>query len=474
MNQRAVDGVGDPVLRAAPHPATLPWIIGLAGDRPHSAIVALSGGADSVCLTALLARCRASALDTLTAVHVDHAQRGPAAAATDLEVCQKVCRRLGVRLEVCRLALAPEADEAAMRASRLAALHAAAAAAGAAVVFFGHHAGDVLETQLMRLATGAGLAGMAAPAPVHVYNEQYTHVRPLLDCRPPAIRQWLVANGLPWAEDPSNRSPAHTRNRVRHQVIPALEAAMPQDVYRGALRSRALAAETEAALIEYLDRQPLDYTAHTAFDAAPLAGQPQALWRRALFRWLGRHPLVPQPRGAVVDRLLPVWMAGQTASFSCGAGRITVANWCLRYEPAVTCSDGNWRPAGWPTACQLLALPNGGLLRAEHVTGDEARLRLAQRTIDPARNALIAGADSRFEVRPWRAGDRYLPLGAPGQRKLKDCFCDRRIAQQLRHQLPVVVAGDGTILWVPGLLSSEFRRITPASNEALQLTYHSP
>ncbi|MFW5882941.1 MAG: tRNA lysidine(34) synthetase TilS, partial [Verrucomicrobiota bacterium] len=76
----------------------------------------------------------------------------------------------------------------------------------------------------------------------------------------------------------------------------------------------------------------------------------------------------------------------------------------------------------------------------------------------------------RIEVRLWREGDRYRPLGSPGERKLQDCFVDRKIPRNERAIRPILCA-QGEPIWCPGLLPAASARIEAESIDALEITY---
>jgi tRNA(Ile)-lysidine synthase len=76
-----------------------------------------------------------------------------------------------------------------------------------------------------------------------------------------------------------------------------------------------------------------------------------------------------------------------------------------------------------------------------------------------------------FEVRGWRPGDRYRPIGAPGRRKLQDLFVDQGVPRELRRLLPVVVISPASIVWVPGLRVADAVGIQPTAKLVVQLTY---
>ena len=94
-------------------------------------------------------------------------------------------------------------------------------------VAIGHHADDQVETVLLALSRGAGLPGLAA-MPARWQVGALTFHRPLLAVPPADLRGWLVQRGVAWIEDPSNTDTHFTRNRIRAQLLPVLEATFPQ------------------------------------------------------------------------------------------------------------------------------------------------------------------------------------------------------------------------------------------------------
>jgi tRNA(Ile)-lysidine synthase len=112
------------------------------------------------------------------------------------------------------------------------------------------HADDQVETVLLALARGAGLAGLAA-MPARWERDGLHWCRPLLAVPAAGIRQWLVARGLEqgrdWVEDPTNADSRYTRNRIRLQVMPALEAAFPH-LRQTFARSASHAAQAQRLL----------------------------------------------------------------------------------------------------------------------------------------------------------------------------------------------------------------------------------
>jgi tRNA(Ile)-lysidine synthase len=198
-------GVIDDLEFAALMARFVPW-----PERRRTA-VAVSGGADSLCLAWLTHRW-GEALGLI----IDHGLRPES--ATEARLTQNRLASFGMAARVTRLDLAPGpglADRA--RKARYAALTCMAAEAGIADVLIGHHAGDQAETVLMRALGQSGRAGLAAMASI-VEQTRVRLVRPLLGVEPSRHRATLTSAGLSWIEDPSNDNPAALRTRLRRQL----------------------------------------------------------------------------------------------------------------------------------------------------------------------------------------------------------------------------------------------------------------
>jgi tRNA(Ile)-lysidine synthase len=222
--------------------------------------VAVSGGADSTALLVGLASlARETGLD-LHAAHLHHGLRG-AEADADLDCVRTLCARLGVPLIAARWNARARmkrrglSGQAGLRTLRREFLLGAARRAQAPTIVTAHTADDQLETLLMRLARGTGLAGLAGMRPAVASCEpglgSVLWLKPLLAATRAEIEADLVRAGLDWREDRSNADPRYARSRVRHQVIPALvRALLPgADPGRGRALLAARASETAAGAL---------------------------------------------------------------------------------------------------------------------------------------------------------------------------------------------------------------------------------
>lgn len=216
--------------------------------------VALSGGADS---SALLLACAEKWPGQVHAIHIHH---GVQAAAGDFEQhCRVYCARLQVPLTVRRVDgrhTPGQSPEDAARRARYRAFEAVTledfAQNSIRSMAIAQHADDQAETLLLALSRGAGLAGLSAMRSSWV-RAGITYHRPLLRVAALDIRTWLQRRGVACIEDPSNADQQFTRNRIRAQLLPALEAALPQfrDTFA---RSAAHAAQAQALLREVAEQ----------------------------------------------------------------------------------------------------------------------------------------------------------------------------------------------------------------------------
>jgi tRNA(Ile)-lysidine synthase len=286
-------------------------LLGRCRFPPGALVCAVSGGPDSLALLVLACASR----DDVTAVHVDHSLRSGSAAEAD--VVRDAAGRFGARFEALRVDVPAGPNlEARARAVRYAALPPA--------VCTGHTADDRAETVLLNLLRGAGLDGLAALRVDAEGGGGRPH-RPLLRLRRHETRALCDHLGLVPVEDPTNRDPMFRRNRVRHELLPLLDAVAQRDVVAVLARQAELLADDAALLDELASR--VDPT-----DAHALAATPLPLARRAVRDWLRsgsddeHHP----PDAATVERVLAVARGEATATDVGGRRRVARSRGRLR------------------------------------------------------------------------------------------------------------------------------------------------
>ncbi len=322
--------------------------------------VAYSGGADS---TALLLQCARQYPGQVQAIHIHH---GLQAAADDFAAhCAAFCAAINVPLHVMHVqarGAAGDSPEDAARKARYSGLVDKILELNRAVVLVSNtqdaiktiviaqHADDQIETLLLALSRGAGLPGLSA-MPTQWVRSGVTLVRPWLQVPAHSIRTWLAAQGLQarypgsadfahtvgqgWIEDPTNTDQRLTRNRIRHTLLPALQAAFPQ--FRDTFARSARHAAQAQGLLAQLATEDIAATGNPPRIAALQALGPE---RQAnlLRHWLKTTHSVT-PSAAQLDELQSQIAActnrGKHIRIKVASGFVERAGNAIEYLPSV-------------------------------------------------------------------------------------------------------------------------------------------
>lgn len=288
---------GDDVLEPITH-ALSKAAVGLAIPDGADIVLAVSGGPDSTALLHGAARLAPDRGWRLTVAHLDHALREESADEAAAVAATALLLELPVevrRTDVRALAAAEHRSlEDAGRQARYRFLEETAARLGPAVLIAtAHTADDAAETMLLRLARGSGLRGVRG-----IPARRGRIVRPLLGARRAALRAALDAAGISYLIDASNADPAHARNRVRADLLPALERVAPGAI-DALIRFGRLAADDDDLLDAYAGAEL----------AARRSDEGSIDWHRPPARALGRRVLRlalgdPAPSAERIEALL--------------------------------------------------------------------------------------------------------------------------------------------------------------------------
>jgi tRNA(Ile)-lysidine synthase len=402
------------------------------GVLDQGILVAVSGGGDSVGLLLSTLSLRSRLGLTVEVATVDHGAR--AGSAAEAAGVVELSRRLEVPCTVRKVALAlgPQFEARARRA-RYRALESVRAERGLAFIATAHTADDQAETLLMRLARGASLQGASG-----IRERHGRVIRPLLGCTRPEVRAYVAAEGISPVEDPMNADPRYFRARIRATALPALASASGGDVVRPLADFARFAAE---------DSEHLEALAALAWeeltlgegllDGPRLARLPAALRRRVLARLLDQagEPVRAASLAAAERGLSGVRRESlsRDAWVDARGGVVRVVSQAEPARPKVAEIGSEWVEAGW--------------------AGVELK---RARSWDPPAGGWSASAPAAgpppFQVRTRRPGDRAAIAGH--SKKLQDLMVDLGIPREIRDQLPVVLRGDGKVIWLPGVWST--------------------
>ncbi len=440
-------------------------------------LVAVSGGADSVCLLSLLARSRARLGICLTVGHLNHCLRG-AAAEADAALVTRFAESLELpvvvgRSDVRRMARRRAVSlEMAAREARYAFLAETARRCGATVVATAHTAGDQAETVLLKLMRGAGLRGLAG-IPRKTTINGTTVVRPLLDVSGAALRDYLRGRGVEWREDASNAEVRFLRNRVRHELLPLIAERFNPGIETALCRTARICAEEDAWLDTLVHGlREACCGADGRLDAGNLRAQPLAARRRIVRSWLVESGVAPEIVDfEVVDRILKLSESGAGS----GEAPLKEGGAVVREYGALALRTGASQRGGREVRTRVrlsgeTAVPELGLRVAVHVAPGVRRDVWRSIGELPAFASLSRERVGRkaLYVRSWIPGDRMRPMGMKGSRKLQDVFVDAKVPLSLRDAAPVFECG-GEIVWVPGYRVARGWGVSARDERAVQI-----
>jgi len=435
--------------------------------------VAVSGGADSVALLRVLLELQVDLGIVLSVAHFHHGIRG-AEADADQQFVSDLAAKLGLGFyagagDVPAHARARKLSvETAARELRNRWFDQLVDQKQVDKVALAHTLDDQAETVLMRILRGAGSRGLAGIYPT---QEQRHLVRPLLATSRREVEAYLAALGQPWREDSSNLDLAHTRNRIRHHLLPVLErdfnAGIRQTLAELAELARGEAAYWDAEVSSLLPRlvrpgKPSRSGRNTsgeasgilaldlqAFQALPLALQRQVLHEIARrlaigleFKHIQQLTDLTQEK-ASSKRLI---LAG---------GYVAVRTFReLQFAPAGDELSVTGYEYSLPVPGEVLVRELGSIFHARIV-----QVKIGQVATGPGLehgeesllNRALLGPE--LKVRNWRAGDRFFPARTRAPKKIKELLQADRLGQRPSAQerrLWPVVEGPNQIVWVRG------------------------
>ncbi len=493
---------------------------------PGDLVVAgISGGADSVCLLAMLTESRARLDFSLTAVHVEHGIRGQES-LRDASFVENLCREWQVDCRICSVdakARAWEKKESLEEAARYLRYETfrqtgreLAAKRGLSAeqikIAVAHNQNDQAETVLMNLARGSGLRGLCGMRPVRGQI-----IRPLLDTSREEIEQWLMEQKIKYCTDQTNRELEYTRNRLRLVAFPWLTS----QVNKEAVSHMAASAKCLQRTEEYIQKQAENLFlrcirgtgkkkeasggslcrteamggSEGQFPQKPVGQSPDSLQTREVRLFL--------PEFLAAEEILQEYVLQMAIEKAQGLGGLKDFG-TVHLEALKELAR---KPAG-----RRLDLP-GGLLalrqyeelvlgRKEKKCKREAReeQEASERTVELPESGvyhwknwkIFLSYEAHLEniqgfpekkytkwlaydtishilcVRTRRTGDYLIINAQGGRKKLKDYFIDEKIPREQRDQILLVASGSH-ILWVVGYRLSWDARVTEDTEKIVKI-----
>ncbi len=442
-------------------------------------VVAVSGGADSVCLLHILVKLQEKLKVKPHVAHLNHRLRGTDSEA-DAKYVSHLSRQLGIPATIegrevkgyqkqQRLSL-----EEAAREVRYGFLAEVAKSIGAKLVAVGHTRDDHIETILLHLIRGTGTRGLRGLQPYTDWKSKSGRIaviRPLLEISHQETENYCQSHKLKPRIDATNISLSPLRNRVRHQLLPLLMSYNP-GIVQALLRTAQIAGDD----IDFLDKE----IAQLWDEVAREQGKTIVLGRERLDRLppaLKRYLLraaVEKMLGSAKDIEMRHIEEMMSALDKAAGKRLSLPQgliFAIEYDRYLLTSD--------PTALSPLPVLSGEFeLRIPGETslpGWRIQATIINREGMTEKDNFTAYLNlnkvgDKIVVRPRKRGDRFQPLGLDQSKKLNEFMIDAKIPQAWRQRVPIVCSPE-QIIWVVGWRIDERAKVSQKTKKVLRLKF---
>ncbi len=425
-------------------------------EKEQPVLVGVSGGLDSIVLVDLLSHFQVP----LQIAHVQYGLRG-AASFKDADLVRQLAASIGVcyhELDLTNQQPERGSMQEWARDVRYAWFAQLAKEQSLGQVSVAHHADDQLETILLNLNRGSGLAGLSGMSDVRQLNSGITLFRPLLPFNREDLTAYARSRGLVWREDESNTNPQYARNALRQEL-----GSMPLLEYR-AFRDAGLGLQSRIAELKKTLLNALHETRHLS------EGEWKALppiIRGWMVLEIIREIDPEAPRRKTVVETVERLLSSQTGRHvEVGSVRVTRERDGLTFSPLF---KDAWAEVGFnPLVLGSEIVVGGGSLRVEAILVEPSELNQAHQN-----EAYLDGdaLGNWVVMRRWRDGDRFCPLGSEGSTKVKSFLTDAHVSAAHKKEVPVVDAA-GKLAWIVGHRIDERFKVTEKTTNIVHLVWN--
>ena len=394
----------------------------------EAVLVALSGGADSVCLLHILCRLGFR----VAAAHLNHGLRGEEA-DRDEDFSRRMAENLGCRFfyrhaDVKGYALEHKiSEETAGRILRYDLFREIMSAEGITKTATAHHKNDNAETITKNFIHGGAAAGLSGIPYIRGGNI----IRPLLDCTRADIEQYCRQNNLEYMTDKTNFSDCYTRNRIRLELIPAIEKYNPAFIDTVTKNARILADEN-SYLEELAAKAHRDMITDKGMELTAFNREHISIKRRIVrqeIAEIGLDGVGFEHIEAVID-LAQNAQSGTRADLP-GGMRAEISFGRLRIYKKTAEREDVYREISLTEP--VVDIPEMGI-----------------RLIVGEGEDFCFPAGATLAVRSRRTGDIFYPVGMKGRKKVKELLIEKKVPSGERSRVPILEC-DGEIAWIMGL-----------------------
>ena len=444
-------------------------------------LLGVSGGPDSVALLRGMFELKNEMGIELAIAHLNHCARGEES-DRDAQFVEKLGKELDVRTFIEKKDVAAHqvttgrSFQETARNLRQEFFQRTMCQVGADKVALGHTADDQAETVIMNLLRGSGLKGMGGMSPV-----RHPYIRPMFYCSRSEVMEFLNDRKIDYRIDSSNEKIDYLRNRIRLELIPFLQENYNPKIAETLFESSEIVRVDNDYLKKLEDREfervvlRFDKGETLKLNIENFALLPLALKRRLVRKGIQSvkgdlrkisffhiqevlQLFEPTQKGKRID--LPdnvqVLCLGDRVEFK----RNFNADSSILNDDDIT---SDWMKS--------LNIPG-------ETQVEKAGLTLRAKLIDPAETKFVSGQHNQafldfdktgadIVIRFFQAGDRLVPLGMKGTKKLKSIFIDEKVPQENRSSVPILTTGENDIIWVYGTRIAQPYRVTPNTSKVL-------
>ena len=442
-------------------------------SEADSVIVAVSGGPDSVCLLHVLHELKNELPIHLVVAHFDHGLR-PSEDESETDFVRGLAESLSLPFETAKGRLlarrTPGSGEEAARNARYAFLERVRKKREAQKIALGHNLNDQAETILMRLLRGSGPSGLTGIPPCR----ERSIIRPLIEIERSEIENYLKARKLTSVTDSSNLKTDYLRNKIRLELMPLLEGQQPQLV-----RLLGRTAEILRDEDDYLERiaqawltRNMELSSHGTYrvPVTSFLGLPVALKRRVIRNGIGKAKR--DLRRISWDHIEAIRRLAQAEKPQAALdlpGRLTVKR---TYDHLIFSASVKKKPR--PFHYALVGTGTYHLKEiGKTISVEEIKNRKGLLLRRSPRTAFLDAERLRFPLtlRTFKPGDRFIPFGMKGHKKLKDFFVDLKVPLEERRSTPILCCDDRPV-WVCGFRIDDRFKVTPETKSILKISVH--
>ena len=436
-------------------------------EHGHSVVVGVSGGPDSVALLDLMLRLRDDLDIEIHVAHLNHKLRGEASNLDEVFVANLAeSNRLPFLSKACDLDRGGKSLEEAARDARHAFLEDVLDQTGSHRIALGHTRSDQAETFLLRLFRGAGTRGLGAIKPLR----DAVWIRPLLGMSRERIVAYNEFRNLSFRTDESNKDTRFLRNRIRHDLIPAIAATYNPAIEEVLARSADILQQEDELLeqmtgtalkvtVRYLGKQKIILDVDTLF-RYHISLRRRILRKVLLWLQFSATDITFKTLHRVLDLLHETSGNVQISPGFCiqkVTGSLILSRETLPSESRLE-APGITRIPWLDASVEIRVRP------VSEVVGDLSHLGEYRACFD------LEKLSGSLVIRNPREGDRFQPFGMFGTQKISHLLINTKTPRSLRDQVPLLLS-NSSILWAIGLRQAQPFSITSTTKEVLDVVF---